>query len=266
MKPSDILNQNYAPNILIFGFAGCGKTALATQLSKGYGQDFDNGMRTAATLKDKFFDARSKFEFETFRDENPTKPTAYMRAKNKLNEIVRLSSEGKWPFDAYIADSLTGLCKAAQLHVLSIGRQNSMAKMEIQDWGALVHEVENFLTLIRSLKVLTVVTAHIDILDKPMKKGGKTVVGERETLAMYPMSATAKHGLNKLMWLFDEVLYADVKPLAQGKMKYTISGASQGIIKTRTRSSFGTIRHDEIGMVEILKQMGYNYGEKGCLT
>jgi len=269
MHPADILKQNYPPSILIYGFAGTKKTALVTQLSGAYGFDFDRGMRTAATLKDKFFDARQRFTFDEYRDEDPKKPKMFQAALKKLGEIVEKSAKGTWEHDACIVDSLTGLCRAAQLHVQSLGDKSnplgdSMAKMEIQNWGSLIHEVERFLTMLRSLRVLTVVTAHIDANEKKKLGGtlGETIVSE-----MYPMSATSKHGLSKLMWLFDEVWYADMRPIGQGKMSFRINGMPvDDVIKVRTRSSMGLIVHDEIGLVEILKKMGYEYGKRASGT
>ena len=139
MKPTDILTQNDPLSILTFGDAGSGKTALWSQLSGAFCFDFDNGMRTAAMLKDKFFDARQKIEFERYVDANALKPVAYMRAKKKLMEFVGMAAAGKSPFDAFILDSLTGMCRAAQLAVQALGDKNNpmkdpLAKMEIQNW------------------------------------------------------------------------------------------------------------------------------------
>jgi len=71
MKPADLLKRNYPPSILIFGPPGSAKTSLVSQLSNAYMFDFDDGMKTAAMLHDKFFDARQLIEFDIFRDPNP---------------------------------------------------------------------------------------------------------------------------------------------------------------------------------------------------
>ena len=258
MKPADILKKNTPPSILIFGPAGTRKTALVSQLSKAYLFDFDKGMRTAATFKDKFFDARQGIEFDVYRDPDPRKPTAFLGAMKKMMDIVQLCGARKWKHDACIVDSLTGLCRAVQMHNQFASSQNSFAKMEIQNWGALVNDVEKFLTLLRSLHVLTIVTAHVDFIEK--KKTSKSL--ETEITDMFPSSATKKHGFKKLMWLFDEVLYADYRPIGANKMSYRVTGIPTGIIKARTRSGIGLVRHDETGMVDLLKQMGYDYERK----
>ena len=87
MKARDLLRLNYPPNILIYGPAGSYKTALVSQLTNAYMFDFDDGMRTAATLKDKFFDARQQIEFDIYKDRDVLKPTTFMKAKEKLLRI-----------------------------------------------------------------------------------------------------------------------------------------------------------------------------------
>lgn len=268
MNPADILKKNYPPSILLFGPPGGGKTGLISQLSGGYVFDFDRGMRTAATLKDKFFTVRATVDFDVYRDANPRQPKAYSGAMKKITEIVELTGKEKWRYDACGVDSLTGLCQAAQLHIQGLGDKSNplrdpLAKMEIQNWGSLVNEVERFLLLLRSLKVLTIVTAHVDILEK--KVGGK--LGELEITDMFPSSATKKHGMQKLMWLFDEVLYTDVKPVGGGKMNYRVSGIPTRVIKARTRSGIGLVVHNETGLRGLLEKMGYHYPptkEKGA--
>lgn len=261
MKPSDLLKMNYPPSILIYGFAGSGKTALVSQLSGAYAFDFDSGMKTAATLKDKFFDARQKIEFDVYKDENPLKPIKYFEAMKKIKSIVEACAKGEWKHDACVLDSLTGLCTTAQLYIQSLGdksnpMRDSLAKMEIQNWGSLVNEVDRFLLLLQSLRVPVIVTAHLDWVEK--KKDSK-MLGETEITDMFPSSATKKHGLKKLMSHFDEVWYADVRPAGGGKLNYRLTGKAVGIIKARTRSSFDAVIHNDVGMIELLKMIGYHY-------
>lgn len=264
MKPADLLKLNKPPCILIFGPAGTGKTALGSQLKNAYGLDFDDGMFTAATLKDKFFDVRQQLEFDVYKDEDPFDPKQFPLARKKLREIIRLNAEGKWDFNGLFVDSLTGLCRASQLYnqYKNYGK-NPFAKMLIQDWGSVISDVEEFLTLIRAVRVPAIVTAHVDMKDKAvLNSKGNPIVGQREILAQFPSSATNNHGFRKLMWLFDEVWYSERRPLGAGKASYWVIGNKFGTIQTRTRSSFGKVRHDEIGLEEVLKLTGYNYEQK----
>jgi len=250
MKPKDLLKLNRPPNILIYGRAGTFKTALVSQASNGYLFDFDDGMRTAATLQDKFTPLRQGIEFDTFVDKNPKQPKAFMNAKKKLLEISALCAKGQWKYDACIIDSLTGMCKSCQLQVLG-SAGNSFKRPEIQHWGMMVNEIENMLTILRSLNVLTIVTAHImsDEIDAVSK--------------VFPMSITKKHGENKLTWLFDEVLYSRARSKGQGKYDMIVTGQGTGSIEARTRSGLPkNFVHNDCGLVGVLKAMGYSYGKK----
>lgn len=278
MHPPDLLKMNYPPSILLYGPPGTAKTSLVSQLSGGYLFDFDAGMLTAAKLKDKFFDARQKIDFDIYRDPNPMQPVMFMRAMKKMQDIVQACGERswadanvknwdktsearKWDHDACIVDSLTGLCQSAQLHIQAASG-DSFKKMEIQNWGLLINLVEKFLTLLRSLNVLTVVTAHVDWIEKKKVVKDKIVLGESEITDIFPSSATNKHGMKKLMWLFDEVLYTDLRPVGAGRIEYRVTGVPTDVIKARTRSGIGRVVHNELGMVGLLKKMGFDYGKK----
>lgn len=262
MKPSDLLKLNFPPVILIYGPFGSGKTALVTQLTGAYVFDFDAGIRTAATLKDKFFTARQGRDddfFDIYKDPDPLKPTMFFEATKKLKLIVELCAKGTWKHDACIVDSLTGLCIAAQLFTQNLMKNDSFAKMEIQNWGALVSAVDNFLLLLQSLNVPVIVTAHVDILEK---RKGNLISGETIITDMFPSSATKRHGNRKLGAHFDEMWYASAKPAGANAINYTVTGKPTGIIRARTRSSFETVVHNDIGMVGLLKMIGYEYGKE----
>ena len=263
MKPADLLKQNAAPVILIYGSIGSSKTALISQLSGGYIYDFDKGMRTAATLKDKFFSDRQSVTFDTYWDENPLKPTMYYKAFKHLQDVVAKSAQGKCQYDAFGVDSLTGLCQAAQLYIQSHGDKSNpkgdpLAKMEIQNWGSLVNEVNRFLLLLQSLRVPVIVTAHVDMIEK--KKDNK-ITGETIVTDMFPSSATQRHGHRKIGAFFDEIWYAQAKPAGGNAVNYQVTGKPTGIIRARTRSSFETVVHNDIGMKGLLKMVGYDYGK-----
>ena len=260
MKAQDILKQNYPPSILIYGAAGTGKTALVSQLRGGYLFDFDGGMRTAAKLRDKFFEDRNAIEFDVYRDENPYKPKMCHEATAKMKNIVQACGSRKWKHDACIIDSLTGMCKASMTHEQA-AQGDPFKKMEIQDWGKLVGDIEKMLTLLRSLHVLVVCTAHVDFLEKPkLNIKGKPIIGVTEITDVFPSSATKRHGMKNLAWLFDEVWIAEKKPAGGGKMNYRIDGEGDEIRIARSRSGLGKIVHNDIGMVGLLERMGFKYG------
>jgi len=262
MKASDILKQNYPPSILIYGAAGTGKTALVSQLRGGYLFDFDGGMRTAAKLQDKFFADRNEIEFDIYRDEDPYKPKMYQVAVSKMMNIVQACGERKWKHDACVIDSLTGMCKSSQMFEQH-AQGDPFLKMQIQDWGKLVGDVEKLLTLLRSLHVLVVCTAHVDFIEKPkLNVHGKPIIGVTEITDIFPSSATKRHGLKNLAWLFDEVWIAEKRPAGGGKFNYRIDGEGDEIRIARSRSSIGIVAHNDIGMAGLLERMGYTYGKK----
>jgi len=256
MKPADLLKNNYPPNILIHGPAGSCKTALVSQASNGYMLDFDDGMRTAALWKDKFFNARQGIEFDIFVDKNVQKPVAFMNAKRKLLQIAAQCAAGTWTYDACIVDSFTGMCKACQLYIMSLPSKNnpqgdSMAQPEQNHWGPMVNEIESMLLILRSINVMTIITAHSFSLE---------VDGIEK---FFPSSITKPHGQKKLTWLFDEVWSTKVKRGAQSKTNFIISGKSTPSIEARTRSGLiDDVDFLELGLVGLLKKISYDYGKK----
>lgn len=245
MKALDLKGKNTPPSIILYGPAGCGKTALASQAKNAYLFDFDNGMRTALNLQDVFTPLRQDTEFDTYLDTSTKTATAYMNFKSKLQDI----QNGKGVnYSAYIIDSLTGLCRAIKNHVMCLSGGMFIVP-QIQHWGSMVNELESVLTIIRSLNRLMIVTAHENIIEH-----------DNSTLVRI-MSMTQNHGTNKLSWLFDEVLYCKSRAKGQGKMDYIVSGKTSSSITTRTRSSINDdIVVNEIGLDGLLQKMGYSQG------
>ncbi len=246
MKPADLLELKNYPSILIYGPAGTGKTALVSQAPKAYLFDFDNGMRTAALMDDKYTSLRLQCEFDTYMDKDPFNPTAYMAAEKKLEEFQKLSMQDKLPYDFIIIDSLTGLAKCLQLQVMMLAKSDPFAKPFIQDWGTLVNTTEKILTILRSLKCTLLVTAHEVMIDVD----GSTLIR--------PLSVTKDHGKNKLAWLFDEVLHTKLVAAGMGKWDYKITGQSTLSILARTRSTMTEdILINELGLKGVLERIGY---------
>lgn len=245
MKVADIKDK--PPDILIYGPAGVGKTAIVSQMAGGYIMDFDDGMLTARNLDDKFKPLRHLVEFDTFVDENPANPSAWMNARKKINSVVKAVHEGKWEYDAFGIDSLTGMAKCIQLYVMH-NAGDSFKQPQIQHWGMMVREMERVLTELRALKVLRVSTAH----ETAIETGGIS--------CFTPRSITKPHSIDTLMWLFDEVWHAELRRAGQGKINFVVTGKPSSVYRCRTRSVLrDDVVHNEIGLVGLLEKIGYKY-------
>ena len=246
MKAKDLLLKNNTPSILIYGPAGTGKTALVSQATNSYMLDFDGGMRTAALLNDKFTSLRQNCEFDTYVDENPQKPTAWLAASNKINNIIAESAAGTLKYDTVIVDSLTGLVKCMQLQIMMEETNDAFRKPQIQHWGTMVNTMEKTLTLLRAIKCVLLVTAH------------ETDFEVDKVVCLRPLSVTERHSKNKLAWLFDEVFHSSIRPAGMNKSKYILSGHSTSSIMARTRSGMNEAMDiTECGLQGILDKIGY---------
>jgi hypothetical protein len=250
MKATDLKTK--PPNILIGGPAGSGKTCLVAQASGGYLMDFDGHMKDVLPVKDKFSPLRNSIEFDEFVDRidmvgGTVKllTSKYLAAKARLLSCAEQSYNGKWPFDALIIDSITGLCRAISLHVMACAG-NPFKKPQIQHFGDMINEIESILTIIRSMPVLKLTTAHEMILF-----GTKD-----EHIGTRLMSATKPHGANKLAWLFDQVLMAKKRFRGQGKVDYIVTGKHE-IAKGPITDD---VVHNEIGLKGVLEKLEYSYG------
>lgn len=248
MKADDLKNK--PPNILLYGPAGTGKTALVSQASNGYMMDFDDGMLTARNMEDEFSNLRKNIEFDTFLDTNPEKPKAWLEAKKKVQSIVELVQAGKWEYDAFVVDSLTGMAKCASLHVMN-GAGDPFKQPQIQHWGMMVREIESMLTRLRAMKVLKLTTAH----ELAIEHGGAD--------CFTPKSITKPHSIDTLMWLFDEVWHTELRRAAQGKINFIVTGKPSSSYRCRTRSSLSVdVVHNEIGLAGLLEKIGFKYNTK----
>lgn len=255
MKVADLRKRNKPPKILIYGGAGTGKTALVGQAGGAYMLDFDEGMRTCLDIGDEFHDLRYEIEFDEYKDENPMKPTKWIAAKQKMLDISSLTAQGKWKFDALIIDSLTGAAQCCQNQVMA-NANKPLGKPEIQHWGTIVSELENFLTVVTSLKTLVIITAHeVPVL---IQKG--SLGHPEEDIHELRVLCAGRKLPDKLPWMFDEFWYAKVSTVGK-KTNYILSGKKTSYIQARTRSGFITdVIHNEIGLVGILEKANYSYG------
>jgi len=254
MKIKDLKENSKPPHILLYGPAGGGKTALAMQAKNAYMMDFDGGIRTAQTLLDKFYNQRQEIDGEF--DPNPfidgaEAPHAFMKARQKLIEIINAIRKDKWSFKCLISDSLTKLSKSCERQV---GHTSGHTKLTLPDWGLVVGELQEYLRLLTTLPILTITIAHVDLYeqDKIMKSR--------------PFCSGRKLP-NYLPAIFDELLYCDAKRVGVDSYSYFVSGRKTSCIEARTRSSMkkdyihahDPSKPEDEGLMGLLKQMDYNY-------
>jgi hypothetical protein len=217
--------------------------------------DWDEGMLTAANLKDKYFDLRNQIEFDVYKEKNFKNPVMWMKAKAKLMEISDLCFRGKWPYDALVIDSITGMAQAIKLYVMHLsgkGVDGAALAMPMQNnWGLMVAEMEAAMTIICSLPCLVLVTAH----ETSIEVGS----GDTAETMLRVMGITRNHS-DKLPWTFDEVWYTRSLRAPKNEIDFIVSGKPSSSVVTRTRSGFTTdIKHNDIGLTGVLAKIGYTY-------
>jgi hypothetical protein len=208
--------------------------------------DFDNGLETAVSLVDKYKALRYELTYDTYDDKDPFVPRAWLDAEKKLEQFQKQSARNALPFDTLIIDSLTGLAKCIQHHTMYVAMNDPFAKPQIQHYGTMVSAMEKVLTILRSTKCLLLVTAHE--VNVEVDKSNK----------VRPLSITKAHGVDKLAWLFDEVLHMGLEAAGMGKYRYMASALSTSSILARTRSSLTEkVNVGEVGLAGLLAKIGY---------
>jgi hypothetical protein len=249
MKATELLTDNRPPKLLIYGAGGAGKTGLVSQAAGALLLDFDRGMRSAATITDPFTPLRHQVEMLDCSENNPMQPNAWLNTKQLLLRILNESNAGKWKYNCLIVDSLSGLCETVQ-HQVMAQCNKPMGKPEIREWGLIVSEIENALSIIRALPCMVLVTAH----ELPIQLES----GAHIMKILAPGSKLPA----KIPFMFDEVWYAKTKSGPGNTTRYIVSGRKTSSIEARTRSGMNKdFDHTEVGLAGVLAEIGYDYNK-----
>ena len=246
MKANDLKKLNNPPKILLHGDCGNGKTGLVSQLSNGYLMDLDGGMLTALNLKDKYTKYRHNIEFDTFKDESFQNPQGWNKFYAKLLKIAELVNKKKWQYDALCIDSMTGITQIIKHFVMFSKTGNALAEPERNHWGMMVNCMESVCSIIMTLKVPVIITAH------------DCTVYTEDSAEYKVLSMTKNHG-EKIPWMFGEVWLAQIKKKGT-KRSFTISGIGSSARIAKSKMNLGKdVDHTEIGLPGIFKMIGYDY-------
>lgn len=250
MKVSDI--QEKPPHILLWGGVGTGKTALALTLGeRAEVIDFDDGLKTGSTLKDKFYDQRRLATVTQFIEKEPQKrATVFQKGKEHIYKISDQLNAGKYPFDALVIDSLSSLADAAVRQIMG-NSGNPDGVPQIQHWGLAFNEIKNVFGVIRSMRIPVIVIGH----DQEGKEEGKI-----------ELAINGRKLPSQLTRYFDEVLYMRVKAEGGGKYKYVVQTKNDARVECRSRANLDNMTDTSDGMWDLIARMGYKPPQKGPVT
>jgi len=231
------------PKIMVMGDFGTGKTALALTLGRHAKVfDFDDGLRTGLSLKDKFLESRKNVEVVSLLESDPKEATAFMKFQSYIGGIVSECRAGTFGYRAVVVDGYTNLLDAAVRNTLKIHGKLGRSP-EIQQWGAAFIDVDNVLFALKTLPLVVVLLCHTRrVFDSD---GG--VVGVE-------LATPGKNLPQKVPSFFDEVWRLDVSA-----GKYVIQTQASFECKCRSRSCVPDKTSVDLGLPEIMRQwMGYD--------
>lgn len=236
-----------APTILLYGAPGTGKTALVETLGSGLRLfDLDNGAVTGLTLKDKWEQERRKVDVVQVLEDDPKKGVAFTKAKSYVLGVAEECKKGSFKHKAVCIDSFTALADAAIRYVKG-NAGHLEANTTLPEWGLAFQELENILTILRSLPLVVILIAHEDQYE--------TEAGPRTEIAI-----PGRKLPRRVTGYFDEVIRTKIVNAIGGKTDFVLQTKATAGTIARSRRNLPDGTRAEIGMAEILKLMGFNYG------
>lgn len=247
------------PRVLMYGEVGSGKTAFALTVGeRGFVCDFDNGLRSGLSIKDKFSEARRKVEVRQFLEENPeTKATAWLAFKSFVRSLPQAIAEKRFTQKVLVIDSLTVMMDCALRFVLANHGGSLGRAPQIQEWGLSYTEVKNVLAALMALPLAIVLIAHDQFKTYRVYGEGS----DTEDLLRISLAVTGKNTDKELFRFFDEIWYCRGVPIEKGGTRFVFQTNPTGSITARSRSSLPPVVDMSLGLPEVFKLMGFNLGE-----
>ena len=219
MKLTDLVSK--FPKILIYGPPGSGKTGLCLTLgARCEYWDLDDNLEVGFGLNDNLKQQRLQVEVKQFLEPDPKKASAFAKIRAYSETVVQLCARNQYPYDAIVVDSLTALAAASEDNTMAAAGRIEQAP-EIQHWGKLLKDVENFISNLRALPKVVFFVAH------DMEAGPPTNL--KTTVAV-----PGKKLPGRVTRMFNEIWYVGIKPAGGGKYEFYIQTAPTSSITCRS--------------------------------
>lgn len=252
------------PKILLYGPPGTGKTALSTTMGNGCQViAIDNRLATCFGLKDELHSDRMSIDMiDCVEAGGVDQATSFPKIKNQLIKIVNMGQAPKCedgtPMTGLVIDGLTTMVDSVTRYILynagKLGRvlpkstnpadqfKNALSQPE---WGLIINEVEQVISLARGLPIPVILTAHSV---NEITPAGTT---------RYEISVPTKVLPPKLPGYFDEVWYMETQLGAGGVQNRVIRTVGNSMFVARSNSNLPDNTPTSKGMKELFKKMGF---------
>jgi hypothetical protein len=238
------------PHILLYGDPGSWKTALVQTLGDGLQiLDLESGYHVGKHVDDQFKKDRLAVDIISCVDPDPTKALAFQNAKSHIISVANGVTRKKYGFKAFCIDSLTALTDSAVRSVLANSGRLGL-NPEIQHWGLAFNELENVLTICRSLPIPFILIAHTMNVENEYGQTKKEIAIQGQKLP------------GRITRYFGEIWYISVRPGAQDKIVAAIKTKSTSQYLARSHSGLPDDLSAKDGLPAIFNKMGYDWPRK----
>lgn len=200
---------------------------------------------TGKTLKDAFSQQRLEVDVVTGLIENdPTKGNAYRKSQIHLNSVVKACKNGTYPYRALCIDSMTSFADATMRQIQGASSHIGQNPQK-QEWGLSFNLIENFVTLMKSLPLCVILTAHQHTFEVDEKTKQEVAIPGRKLPG-------------KICSWFDEIWRMDIKRGQGDSTSHVIQTKSTPSTLARSRFNLPDPIPASRGLTQILKDINYD--------